>query len=151
MFPLSGAISFTFEPSPPTFSKGFVLATVTPSGRSDVSFDLVSVHLDFSRKSVREKQVDEMISRLLSRNRPLIIMGDFNCEWTSKEAPLRRLADELDLKAYLPEGQNLETYPKPRKRLDWVLISPELEFVKYSVLPDVISDHYAVLCEVKIN
>jgi endonuclease/exonuclease/phosphatase family metal-dependent hydrolase len=149
VFPLSGAISFTFEPSPPTFSKGFVLATVSPSGRSDMSFDLVSVHLDFSRKSVREKQVDDMISRLLIRNRPLIIMGDFNCELKSKEATLRRLVDELDLKAYLPVSQNLETFPKLGKRLDWVLISPELEFMKYRVLPDVISDHYAVLCEVK--
>jgi endonuclease/exonuclease/phosphatase family metal-dependent hydrolase len=149
MLPLNNSLSFRFEPSPPTFSKGFVLATGTQSGRPDMSFAMISVHLDFSRKSVREKQVDEMISSLQGRKKPMIIMGDFNCEWSSKETSLLKLMNELDLRAYQPTARNMETFPKLKKRLDWVLVSSEFEFVKYEVLPDVISDHYAVACEIK--
>ncbi|MHC4062483.1 MAG: endonuclease/exonuclease/phosphatase family protein [Planctomycetota bacterium] len=142
-------LSVTFDASPPTFSKGFIVATVYWPGEPNMEVDVVSVHLDFSRNSVRERQVEDMIERLSSRGRPLIVMGDFNCEWSSKESAVRALAEKLNLKAYQPESPRMDTFPLLRMRMDWVLISPVLEFVTYEVLPDVISDHYAVFCEVR--
>jgi len=149
MLPLKEPLSITFDPSPPTLSKGFVLATIPWPGDPNVDLDIVSVHLDFSRKSVRQKQVQDMINKLSSRNNPMIIMGDFNCEWTSKESALRTLAENLGLKGYQPHHPNMETFPFLKRRLDWVLISSELEFLAYEVLPDKISDHYGVVCEIK--
>ena len=38
--------------------------------------------------------------------------------------------------------------PAPSRRLDRVLISETLEFISYEVLPDVLSDHKAVVVEI---
>ena len=147
--PMHDARSYTFEPSPPTLAKGLVVITIGSPDNPDESIDVVSVHLDFSRKSVREKQVQEMIARLSKRERPLIVMGDFNCQWTDKGGALPTLAEALDLRVYEPERRDLNTFSKLKRRLDWILISRELEFVSYRVLPDALSDHRGVLCEVR--
>lgn len=147
---LNASLSIQFAPSPPTFSKGVVISTVNVPGDPDIEVDVASVHLDFSRKSVRRKQVQEIISALCHRKRPLIMMGDFNCEWVAKEATLRTLAKELHLQAYRPEAFDMKTYPKSQKRLDWILISPEFEFITYDVVQDTISDHCGVIADLKI-
>jgi len=142
--------SVTFAPSPPTLSKGFVVGTIQWPGRPGLQVDCVSVHLDFSRKSVRRKQVRKMITELAERENPLIIMGDFNCEWTGKDRSLRTLAKELDLVAYKPTAEDMPTFPKLKKRLDWLLVSPELEFVEYRTVPDAVSDHRGVVAVLRI-
>jgi endonuclease/exonuclease/phosphatase family metal-dependent hydrolase len=148
--PVSRPKSVTFDPSPPTLTKGFVVGTVTWPGREDFKVDVVSVHFDFSRKSVRAKQVKQMVERLSRRKRSLIIMGDFNCQWDGKDPALGTLVEKLDLKCYKPKSETLNTFPKLDKRLDWVLISKDLQFSRYTNLDDVLSDHSAVLAEVRI-
>ncbi len=87
--PLEDPLSFRFAPSPPTAGKGFVLAELRwPGG------DIVSVHLDFSRASVRKAQVDELMRVLSARDHPVILAGDFNAAWEEPNSPLRRLTDE---------------------------------------------------------
>ena len=142
--------SVTFAPSPPTLSKGFVVGTIQWPGRPGLQVDCVSVHLDFSRKSVRRKQVRKMITELAERENPLIIMGDFNCEWTGRDRSLRTLAKELDVVAYKPTAEDMPTFPKLKKRLDWLLVSPELEFVEYKTVPDAVSDHRGVVAVLRI-
>ena len=62
---------------------------------------------------------------------------------------MQRLANELSLRAFEPDSDSLGTYKKPTgKRLDWILISRDLEFTKYKVLPDIVADHFAVYAEV---
>jgi len=150
MQPLGNPLSVTFKPSPPTLSKGFVLSTVCWPGDPKLEIDVVSVHLDFLRKSVRARQVKELLRHLSDRNKPLIVMGDFNCEWTSKEPTLKLLAEKLDLKVHRPASPGMVTHPTAKKRLDWILISPELEFKKYNVLHDVLSDHRGVVAEIAL-
>jgi len=106
------------------------------------------VHLDFSRKSVRQQQIMEITNILSQRSNPIIILGDFNSEWFSDGSVVKRLADTAHMKVYQPDAKHLQTYLKRDKRLDWILISNELEFVSYEVLPDVISDHQAVMATV---
>ncbi len=148
--PVSRPLSVTFDPSPPTLSKGFVVCTVPWPGQADYKVDVVSVHLDFSRKSVRAKQAKQLVERLSRRKRPLIIMGDFNCQFDGKDPSLATVVEGLDLKSYKPKSGTLNTFPKLDRRLDWVLISKELQFARYTNLPDVLSDHYAVLAVVRI-
>ncbi len=143
--PLADSRSVTFAPSPPTFSKGFVVASVARPGKPDRHIDVVSVHLDFARKGVRSKQIRRMIEELSGRENPLIVMGDFNCQWEGKDESLRALAEELDLVAYEPAADGMVTFPKTGKRLDWILASPQLEFVEYRTITDEISDHYGVV------
>ena len=154
-WPISETIEHTFTPSPPTLNKGFLLSHLTWNPDSDkkkqIQIDIVSVHLDFSRQKVREQQIDEMAEALSQREHPMIILGDFNSDWFSEESVVKELAEKAKLKVYEPHADNLHTYNKSGKRLDWILISNELEFVSYKVLTDIISDHMAVVAEVRLS
>ena len=149
--PLGDCRSVTFAPSPPTFSKGFVLGTIAWPGRPEVNVDVVSVHLDFSRKSVRREQINRMIAELSPRENPLIVTGDFNCKWDGKEKTLKTLAKRLDLVAYKPKAKGMGTFPRSEKRLDWILVSSELEFVRYETIEDTLSDHRGVVAVVGVG
>lgn len=151
MRPLEDPYSVTFRPSPPTSSKGFVVGSIGTPGVFPEGIDVASVHLDFSRKAVRRRQVREMIETLAPRGRPLVVMGDMNCEWGGKDRTIRDLAAGLSLRPYRPGAEGLATFdhfPSAGKRLDWILISKDLEFRSYRVLPDVLSDHQAVVAEI---
>ena len=150
-------INYTFEPSPPTMNKGFTLAQIVWHPQVDneplVPVDVISVHLDFSRQEVRESQIQEITQALGDRDNPVIILGDFNSDWLADELVVRSLADDNKLKGYRPEDNSLGTYisGENSKRLDWILISSSLEFVRYEVLPDVLSDHKAVFAEIALE
>jgi len=150
--PFIEVLGHDFQSSRPTTTKGFVLARVALRSDHDqewtVDIDLVSVHLDFSRKAVRQRQIEEMARFLAGRSHPLIVLGDFDSDWPSEDSAVRRFADLRGLHAYQPEAQDLGIYPGGNRRLDWVLLSPELEFAHYQVLPDVFSDHLVVLADV---
>jgi endonuclease/exonuclease/phosphatase family metal-dependent hydrolase len=88
-WPIKEAMGLTFADTPPTASKGFTLAQIewhNPQfAKAPVTVDVISVHLDFSRKSVRLQQIDELADVIEERAGPLIIMGDFNSEWLAEE------------------------------------------------------------------
>lgn len=153
--PISETIEHTFKPSPPTLNKGFLLSRVTwkpdLNTEKEMYLDIVSVHLDFSRDSVRQQQITEMANALAKRDNPMIILGDFNSDWFSDESVVKALSEKAGLKVYKPAADNMRTYVSKERRLDWILISDELSFVSYRVLPDIISDHFAVVAEVKYS
>ncbi|WP_221894641.1 hypothetical protein [Bathymodiolus japonicus methanotrophic gill symbiont] len=55
------------------------------------------------------------------------------------------------LKVYQPQADNLPTYSNGDSRLDWILISSELKFVSYKVLPDKLSDHLMLVAEIQLS
>jgi endonuclease/exonuclease/phosphatase family metal-dependent hydrolase len=148
--PLYNKNSRTFSVSPLTFPKGFVISTVKWPDNPEIEIDIISVHLDFLFESTRQQQVEELINSVKDRNRHMILMGDFNNEWQDGNA-LDYLIDSLELKAYKPEHQNLVTYTRLNKRYDWILVSREFVFVSYTVLPDRISDHRAIIAELALT
>jgi len=105
------------------------------------------VHLDFSRQSVRDAQIGEMLEILSSRTNPTIILGDFNSEWLAETSAIKELADKSRFITYKPEAANCNSYKD--KRLDWILISKEMEFVSYQVLPDTLSDHAMIIADIR--
>ena len=111
--------------------------------------DVLSIHLDFARQSVRNQQVDEIIEMVSDRGNPIIVIGDFNAEWDSSRSPVRRLAEQIGLTAFEPEDETMYTYPGFRTRLDWILISCELEFVEHKILSDRVSDHRPLLAGIR--
>ena len=74
-------------------------------------------------------------------------MGDLNSEWQLRNSTVQYLSQQLALSAYSPEQADLDTFPAFGERLDWILVSPEIKFRSYRVLPDVVSDHRGVLAE----
>jgi endonuclease/exonuclease/phosphatase family metal-dependent hydrolase len=150
--PLGDSKSVTFPPSPPTPLKGFVVSTVRwPFGNETLDVDVVSLHLDFSRKSVRLKQVEALAATLGSRAAPRIVMGDFNCDARKGEKTIRELAKRLDLELFQPFAVGMETFAFPRRRLDWILVSPRFRFVEYARLNDRVSDHFGVQARIVLD
>jgi endonuclease/exonuclease/phosphatase family metal-dependent hydrolase len=134
----------TFAPrigSPP---KGFLLSRVSWPGGSR-PLDVVSVHLDPLFAHRRRQQAVELIAALEARGQPLVLMGDFNTDWGAPDSALRYIAEALDLKAHRPQAPDLVTFPGLNKRLDWILISSELQFLHHQVLQAELSDHRAVV------
>lgn len=145
-------LSHKFDPSPPTPTKGFILGQIAwrsdQNGISSAVIDIVSIHLDFSRKNVRRQQVAELIEILSNRKNPVILLGDFNSDWSSETSIVRELTRRCGLHAYRPAANDLGTYRNHERRFDWILVSKALEFKNYTVLPEVVSDHFAVVAEV---
>jgi endonuclease/exonuclease/phosphatase family metal-dependent hydrolase len=146
--PLTNGLQHGFTPSPPTTNKGFVMGEVlwNPDGKlaQAIPVSIISVHLDFSRKKVREAQIEEMRTALPDLARPLIILGDFNTDWSKDGSVLQAIADNGNLKVFRPYSTELGTYKNGKHRLDWILISTELEFVSYDVPQLELSDHQPV-------
>ena len=111
------------------------------------SVRIVSVHLDFSRKRVRKQQLADIIKAINESSVPIILMGDFNEQWHSEDSVVRHLVEEAGMKAYQPESEDLPTYKS--KRLDWILVSRELEFVSYQVVEEEVSDHRMVTAQLR--
>jgi len=152
--PYTNSILHTFVPSPPTTNKGFVMGEVrwNPGGAlpEPITVSVISVHLDFSRKKVREAQIEEMRAMLPDITPPVIILGDFNVDWTSEDSSLKTIVAKGNLKVYQPESTQLGTYKNGKHRLDWILISKELDFVSYEVSQVVLSDHQPVQAAVRL-
>jgi len=152
-FPIVRGLRIDFSPTPPTTTKGFTLAEITidepgDSGR-EVLIDVVSVHLDFSRKSKRMMQILELKGIINERTNPKIVMGDFNSSWKSGEELLQKLTHTKGLSTYLPEAEDLNTYKD--ERLDWIFISDCIRFKSYRTAKDELSDHRAVVAEIVLS
>ena len=80
--PIEKALAINFTASPPTANKGFTLVEIAwhRSESENILIDVVSIHMDFSRKSVRQTQLKELEMTIEGRTNPIVIMGDFNSE-----------------------------------------------------------------------
>lgn len=146
--PLDAPASVRFTRFPSPLPKGFLLATLPWPSVKGGEIDVVSAHLDPLLPAARRSQAAEIVEVLARRGRPLVVMGDFNCGWTSPRSALRLLADGLSLRSHLPEATSMATFPLTGRRLDWILVSRELDFRSYRALPDLVSDHRAVLADI---
>ncbi len=131
--------------------KGFVLAECLWPGSNNFTFDVVSLHLDFLSRRKRERQLAQLIAEIKKRNRPLLLLGDFNSHWQEKRSAVAALSKSLHLKAYKPTDQALHTFRYPRRRWDWILISDTFDFVTYEHGPADLSDHAPVVARIARN
>ena len=139
----SHAESYTFEARPIVLPKGFTVGVFRVSEQTNRHICVVSVHLAPVLGFIRKMQVNRIIETLEELEYPVVVMGDFNCGWKEGSA-LRYLAERMELKTWQPESKKLGTHTPGSRRLDWILISEELDFIEYEVLEDRLSDHHAV-------
>jgi endonuclease/exonuclease/phosphatase family metal-dependent hydrolase len=151
-FPIAEGYGFDFNPTPPSTRKGFTLAEIEWKPETDnerkITIDVISVHLDFSSRTKRIEQINDMRQVLGDRANPVIVVGDFNSGWVKGEQELQALTRKRNLRAYLPDASHLNTYSDAR--LDWILISEEFIFCKYYNAADILSDHLAIISEVRL-
>jgi endonuclease/exonuclease/phosphatase family metal-dependent hydrolase len=150
---LSSMYVHDFQPSFPSTTKGFVAATVDWQQAADViPLTVISVHLDFMRQSVRQKQVNEMLEYIQSIQGPYIVAGDFNGELNDDDSAVKHLMAKLGLRAFEPDSEVLGTYKSATgKRLDWILISKQLEFEDFELRPENVSDHLAIVARISYS
>lgn len=148
---LKQAQAITFDPELAMTPKGFVVSTLDWPGKANLQIDVVSLHLEFSSAEIRRQQALELIDFMRDRQRPMIVMGDFNAEWSEENNPVELIAGELGLSAYRPQAEGQGTFAYNGKRLDWVLISAGLEFRSHRVMSDAVSDHRGVVVELGLN
>jgi endonuclease/exonuclease/phosphatase family metal-dependent hydrolase len=141
----------TFDPSLSPVPKGFLVSTIRWPGSEGIDIDVVSVHLDFMSGSVRKKQADELIALLRARNNRVIIMGDLNSGWQQQDSAAQYLVGKLGLTAYQPEDRTMTTFPALGERLDWILISPGVEFSSYEVIGTRVSDHFGIVARLTLS
>jgi endonuclease/exonuclease/phosphatase family metal-dependent hydrolase len=149
-FDMSEPFSVTFRKPFARTRKGFVLSTIDWPDTDGIKVDLVSLHLDFLSKSQRRKEIETLTSTLGQRSNLLIVMGDFNMEYDKSEL-LRSLASTLNLHAWHPDNDELVTFQRSGKRLDWILVSREFDINGHQVLDDPLSDHQAVIVDVSLR
>ena len=101
---------------------------------------------------IRRKQILHMVERLVYRRRPLVLLGDLNCCFEREPASMELLVDTLGLRAHNPE-ERAPTFParRPRRRLDWILISEELDFDGHHTVPVPLSDHLVLVADLHLR
>lgn len=127
-------------------TKGFVVSAIDLPGTGR-TIDLVSIHLDFLNPSERRQQIEELAAALQGRNRPLVILGDMNC---GGAAELGLFESLLGVRPFRPDLDE-PTFPAgaPARRIDWVLVSNDLQFTGYRTLQARLSDHLGVVADVR--
>jgi len=133
-----------------TLPKGFVVSSINWPADPAFSVDIVSVHLDFMSVKTRKQQAKTLVNVLKSRNRPMIMMGDFNTYWDHDDGVMKYITAELELTVYQPGRKDIVTFPDSMARLDWILITRPLEFVRQEVIIDELSDHRAVIADITL-
>lgn len=114
-------------------------------GSSQEMLGVFVLHLALSRRA-RMRQLG-MAAELVSEYKHAIFMGDMNCEADSAEMSMLLKKTSLQL----PEEQDC-TFPswRPRKRIDHILVTPELKIHNAHVLEHHGSDHLPVAMTVEI-
>ena len=149
-FSIDAAWGFTFDPTPPTMSKGFTLSKIKTTRRSMPYFYVASLHTDFASSTARQQQLDHMQQVLKNLDAPFIVAGDFNCAYMDKHSPMPGFLKALGLKTYQASSldASLDTFRSLKRRIDWICIPEQWSFQSFHVLDDVVSDHSLIVANI---
>lgn len=113
---------------------------------------LLLAHLALGKRA-RAKQIQELISIVNTIKNPVILMGDFNTFHGEEE--IKDLLKKTHLKDKISlDKQSLPlTEPAwhPKRRLDYILTSPQIKVQKYSVLNFHFSDHLPLMIDFTVG
>lgn len=120
-------------------------ALVAELGRSHGSLAIFVLHLALGR-ATRLRQMG-YLAELVNEFEHVIFMGDLNCDPWSPEMQL--LTRETRLQA---PTRYYGTYPswRPRRRIDYILVTPEIHIRRSFVPPWRYSDHLPIAMEVTL-
>jgi endonuclease/exonuclease/phosphatase family metal-dependent hydrolase len=126
------------------FSVG-VKRLVIEVGLADVVIFLVHLSLKFRH---RQYQLAELYSMIRAADRPVIVAGDFNAFWGSKELQLFLAAANLET----ANGLGEPSYPSrsPKKQLDFIFHSPEIYTTGFEIPAVRLSDHAPLIWDFEV-
>ena len=113
---------------------------------------LLVAHLALGKKA-RARQIKELINIVNRIKNPVILMGDFNT--FNGEREIRELQEKTHLndKIALDKKSLPLTEPAwhPKRRLDYILTSPQIKVKKYSILHFPFSDHLPLMIDFTVK
>ncbi len=111
-------------------------------------FVIFLVHLSLHYRH-RQYQLSDLHGMFAAIDKPMLVAGDFNAFWGSRELSLFMAAANLKNANFT--GQ--PTFPSysPRQQLDFVLHSPEIRIAQLRVPRTLHSDHLPLVCDFEVT
>jgi endonuclease/exonuclease/phosphatase family metal-dependent hydrolase len=112
----------------------------------DVVIFLVHLSLKYRHRQSQLRTLHELVKR---STKPVIVAGDFNTFWGDHEIYLFMQASGLKS----ANVQGLPSYPSrnPRRELDFILYTGDLEVTGFHVPPVRYSDHLPLVCDFEVR
>ncbi len=108
------------------------------------SFVIFLVHLSLKYRH-RQYQLGDLHAKFAEVKKPKIVAGDFNAFWGGRELDLFLAASGL--RNANREGLPTFPSPRPRRQLDFILHSPEIDITGFHVPEVCHSDHRPLVCD----
>jgi endonuclease/exonuclease/phosphatase family metal-dependent hydrolase len=134
--------------------KGFLYVELDVEGRC---LPLVNLHLHFSSRAQRLRQLERLIVWLREKHRlhgktwavPPIICGDFNNPGTRDDATASLLSHLSDYCDYVLHPVNGRTFPSPlpQRTLDFIFLPSGCVNARCEIVRSMLSDHLPVAVE----
>ena len=100
---------------------------------------IISVHFDPNMNSeINNKQALKLVE--LYHNDSVILTGDFNADISSKTINI--------IKQYWKSDQIFYTFPKNKKKIDWIFLPKNWDFNFSYTLVSNVSDHYGIVSDI---
>lgn len=151
--PIKKAISRQFSRTFPTPRKGFVFCEIELPGKHRVS--VASIHatwINILSRATREKQMHEIIEHFSEIDTPFILSGDFNSHFSRPlDRSLETLLKGLPVFAHEHHDNSQITYPKTKRRIDWIFPSKHFKIVEYRTIETRVSDHLPLLATLELR
>ena len=112
---------------------------------ADLSVFLVHLSLKFRH---RQYQLQDLYTMTNSIKKPVIVAGDFNAFKGDRELELFLAATEL--KNANSNGQPSHPSRAPRRQLDYIFHSPQIQITDFQIPQIKLSDHTPLVCEFEI-
>lgn len=127
------------------FDKG-VKRLVIELELEDITVFLVHLSLKFR---IRHHQLQQLYEMVRTTKKPHIVAGDFNPLWGDHETSL--FLGATGLKS--ANGEGLPTFPswRPKRQLDFLFHSPEVEVQHFEIPPVTFSDHLPLVCDFTVR
>jgi len=105
------------------------------------------VHLSL-RYRKRQDQLNDIYGLISNSSKPVIVAGDFNVFRGARELALFKAAAGLE--SANPEGLPSHPSRAPKRQLDYILHSPEIQVSRFFVPQVTYSDHVPLVCDFDI-
>lgn len=105
--------------------------------------NIINLHLGLDKEE-RELQLSEVETFIKELTDPYIVVGDFNQgDINVNKEIFKDVAEELN-------KNNILTYTTSLDRIDYILLSPDIEIIEYDVIKKNMSDHFPIYAKLKI-
>ena len=112
----------------------------------DFSIFLVHLSLKFRHRQYQLQELHRMVKDV---NKPVMVAGDFNVFWGDRELQLFLAA--TGLKSANGQGQPSHPSRAPRRQLDYIFHSPEIQITDFCIPQVQLSDHAPLICDFEIH